>query len=107
MLDCLRLLHYHIGSQIPNIRDIRAGILEACRVYCGLVEEGAPMGYLDLGGGLAVDYDGSHTNYAASRNYTLDEYCVDVIETVAETLSSKNIPHPNIITESGRATVAY
>ncbi|MBQ9336861.1 MAG: biosynthetic arginine decarboxylase [Lentisphaeria bacterium] len=107
MLDCLRLLHYHIGSQIPNIRDIRAGVLEASRVYAGLVEEGAPMGYLDLGGGLAVDYDGSHTNYAASRNYTLDEYCVDVIETVAETLSSKNIPHPNIITESGRATVAY
>ena len=107
MLDCLRLLHYHIGSQIPNIRDIRAGVLEASRVYAGLVEEGAPMGYLDLGGGLAVDYDGSHTNYAASRNYTLDEYCVDVIETVAETLSSKQIPHPNIITESGRATVAY
>ena len=107
MLDCLRLLHYHIGSQIPNIRDIRAGVLEASRVYTGLVQEGAPMGFLDLGGGLAVDYDGSHTNYAASRNYTLDEYCVDVIETVAETLSSKNIPHPNIITESGRATVAY
>ncbi len=107
MLDCLRLLHYHIGSQIPNIRDIRAGVLEASRVYCGLVEEGAPMGFLDLGGGLAVDYDGSHTNFHASRNYTLDEYCVDVIETVAETLSAKKIPHPNIITESGRATVAY
>ena len=107
MLDCLRLLHYHIGSQIPNIRDIRAGVLEASRVYCGLVEEGAPMGYLDLGGGLAVDYDGSHTNYSMSRNYTLDEYCVDVIETVGETLTSKKIPHPNIITESGRATVAY
>ena len=107
MLDCLKLLHYHIGSQIPNIRDIRAGVIEACRVYCGLVEEGAPMGYLDLGGGLAVDYDGSHTNYHASKNYTLDEYCVDIIEAVAETLNVKNIPHPNIITESGRATVAY
>ncbi len=107
MLDCLRLLHYHIGSQIPNIRDIRAGVLEASRVYCGLVEEGAPMGFLDLGGGLAVDYDGSHTNYHSSRNYTLDEYCVDVIETVAETLSAKKVPHPSIITESGRATVAY
>ena len=107
MLDCLRLLHYHIGSQIPNIRDIRAGVLEATRVYAGLVEEGAPMGFLDLGGGLAVDYDGSHTNYSASRNYTLDEYCVDVIETVGETLTEKKIAHPNIITESGRATVAY
>ena len=102
-----RLLHYHIGSQIPNIRDIRAGVLEASRVYCGLVEEGAPMGFLDLGGGLAVDYDGSHTNYHASKNYTLDEYCVDIIETVSETLTAKKIAHPNIITESGRATVAY
>ena len=107
MLDCLRLLHYHIGSQIPNIRDIRSGILEACRVYSGLVQEGAPMGFLDLGGGLAVDYDGSHTNYPGSRNYTLDEYCVDVLETVAETLNDAKVPHPVIITESGRATVAY
>ena len=107
MLDCLKLLHYHIGSQIPNIRDIRAGVLEASRVYAGLVQEGAAMGYLDLGGGLAVDYDGSHTNYHQSRNYTLDEYCVDVIDTVAETLNGYKIEHPTIITESGRATIAY
>ena len=107
MLDCLRLLHYHIGSQISNIRDIRAGVLEASRVYVGLVQEGAAMGFLDLGGGLAVDYDGSHTNYHQSRNYTLDEYCVDVIDTVAETLTSNGITHPTIITESGRATIAY
>lgn len=107
MLDCLRLLHYHIGSQIPNIRDIRAGVQEACRVYIGLVEEGAAMGYLDLGGGLAVDYDGSHTNYHHSRNYTIDEYCVDIIDTVNETLNDKGIAHPTIITESGRATIAY
>ncbi|MGI6354563.1 MAG: biosynthetic arginine decarboxylase [Lentisphaerae bacterium] len=107
MLDCLRLLHYHIGSQIPNIRDIRAGVQEASRVYVGLVEEGAAMGFLDLGGGLAVDYDGSHTNYHHSRNYTIDEYCIDIVEAVAETLDSKNIAHPTIITESGRATIAY
>ena len=107
MLDCLRLLHYHIGSQIPNIRDIRAGVLEASRVYVGLVEEGAAMGHLDLGGGLAVDYDGSHTNYHHSRNYTIDEYCVDIVDTVGETLNSKGIAHPTIITESGRATIAY
>lgn len=107
MLDSLKLLHYHIGSQIPNIRDIRSGVIEACRVYAGLAEEGAPMGFLDLGGGLAVDYDGSHTNYHASRNYSLDEYCVDIIELVGETLTAKNIPHPHIITESGRATTAY
>lgn len=107
MLDCLKLLHYHIGSQIPNIRDIRSGVQEACRVYSGLVEEGAPMGFLDLGGGLAVDYDGSHTNYPGSRNYTLDEYCADIVESVTESLAGKDIEHPTIITESGRATVAY
>ncbi|HCE46867.1 MAG TPA: arginine decarboxylase [Lentisphaeria bacterium] len=107
MLDCLQLLHYHLGSQISNIRDIRAAIVEACRIYSGLVEEGAKMGYLDLGGGLAVDYDGSHTNFPSSRNYTLEEYCADIIEMIMTTLNEKNIPHPDIITESGRATVAY
>jgi len=107
MLDCLQLLHYHLGSQIPNIRDIRASIQEACRVYAGLVAEGAPMGYLDLGGGLAVDYDGSHTNYLNSRNYSLDEYCADVIEAIMEILNEHAVAHPTIITESGRATVAY
>ncbi|MBU0673717.1 MAG: biosynthetic arginine decarboxylase [Proteobacteria bacterium] len=107
MLDCLQLLHYHLGSQIPNIRDIRNAVVEACQVYAGLVGEGAPMGYLNTGGGLAVDYDGSHANFINSRNYTLDEYCADIIETVMETMDSKEIPHPNIITESGRATVAY
>ncbi|MDD2235656.1 MAG: biosynthetic arginine decarboxylase [Kiritimatiellae bacterium] len=103
----LKLLHYHLGSQIPNIRDIRAGVLEACRVYCGLVKEGAAMGILDLGGGLAVDYDGSHTNFTSSSNYSLDEYCTDIVETVMTTLNEEDIPHPVIITESGRATVAY
>ena len=107
MLDCLQLLHYHLGSQIPNIRDIRASIQEACWAYVGLVKEGAPMGYFDIGGGLAVDYDGSHTNYMNSRNYTLDEYCADVIEAIMEVVNKDDIPHPTIITESGRATVAY
>ena len=107
MLDCLKLLHYHLGSQVPNIRDIRTGVLEACRYYADLVEEGAAMGYLDLGGGLAVDYDGSKTNYTHSKNYSLDEYCVDVVEAIMGTLDSEGVPHPVIITESGRATVAY
>lgn len=107
MLDCLELLHYHVGSQIPNIRDIREAVVEACRVYTGLVNEGAPMGILDLGGGLAVDYDGSHANTATSRNYGLTEYCVAIIENMVSTLNEAGIPHPNIITESGRATVAY
>ncbi|BHH86118.1 biosynthetic arginine decarboxylase [Desulforhopalus sp. 52FAK] len=107
MLDCLQLLHYHIGSQIPNISDIRAGAMEACRLYEELVKEGAPMGYLDLGGGLAVDYDGSNTNSHSSRNYTIEEYCSDIIESVITVLDKNDIPHPTIITESGRAIVAY
>lgn len=107
MLDCLKLLHYHLGSQIPNIRDIRTGVLEACQVYMDLVREGAPMGFLDLGGGLAVDYDGSKTNYVHSRNYNLDEYCADIVDVIMSTLDPEEIPHPTIITESGRATVAY
>jgi len=107
MLDCLRLLHFHLGSQIPNIRDIRVAVQEACRMYGELVREGCRMGYLDLGGGLAVDYDGSHTNFMSSRNYSLDEYCADIIETVMATLDDLEIEHPHVITESGRATVAY
>jgi len=107
MLDCLKLLHYHLGSQIPNIRDIREAVVEACRYYVGLVKEGAPMGVLDLGGGLAVDYDGTHTVSSSSRNYGLNEYCADIIEVVMGMLSDEEIPHPMIITESGRATVAY
>ncbi|MBU1612769.1 MAG: biosynthetic arginine decarboxylase, partial [Proteobacteria bacterium] len=107
MLDCLQLLHYHLGSQIPNIREIRSAVAEATRVYAGLVGEGANMQYLDLGGGLAVDYDGTQTNFMSSRNYSLDEYCVDVVEGVMTVLDEQGLPHPTIITESGRALVAY
>lgn len=107
MLDCMQLLHYHLGSQIPNIRDIRSGVLEACRYYVDLVKEGAAMGLLDLGGGLAVDYDGTQTNYEYSKNYSLNEYTSDVVESIMTTLDPENIPHPVIVTESGRATVAY
>ncbi|SIN94560.1 arginine decarboxylase [Halodesulfovibrio marinisediminis DSM 17456] len=106
-LHCLKLLHYHLGSQIPNIRSIRSAVQEASRVYAELVKEGAPMGYIDLGGGLAVDYDGSHTNYVSSRNYSVNEYAMDIVEAVMTTLDKQNIPHPHIITESGRAVVAY
>ena len=107
MLDCLRLLHYHLGSQISNIRDIRTGVMEGARLYAGLVQEGAAMGWLNLGGGLAVDYDGSHTNYISSRNDNLDEYSTDVVEAIMTILDEGQMPHPHIITESGRATVAY
>ncbi|MBN2435020.1 MAG: biosynthetic arginine decarboxylase [Spirochaetes bacterium] len=107
MLHALKLVHYHLGSQIPNIRDIRSAVVEAARVYAELVKEGAPMGYLDLGGGLAVDYDGSKTNYSSSRNYSLSEYCADIIEVVMSIMNEHEIEHPTIITESGRAIVAY
>jgi len=106
-LHILKLLHYHLGSQIPNIRDIRSAVVEASRIYSELVKEGAPMGHLDLGGGLAVDYDGSKTNFQSSRNYTTDEYCSDIIEVVQTSMDESGIDHPTIITESGRSTVAY
>ena len=107
MLHCLQLLHCHLGSQIPNIRNIRSGVLEACRFYSGLIEEGAPMGYIDLGGGLAVDYEGARRNSHNSMNYQLDEYCINIVETLCESLDPLGIDHPVIVTESGRATVAY
>ena len=107
MLHCLQLLHCHLGSQIPNIRNVRSGVLDACRFYAGLVEEGAPMGYLDLGGGLAVDYEGARTNSTHSMNYQLHEYCTNIVESICETLDPLHISHPVIVTESGRATVAY
>jgi arginine decarboxylase len=107
MLDCLQLLHCHLGSQIPNIRDIRQAVMEACRYYINLVQEGAPMGYLDLGGGLAVDYLGSRSNHTQSMNYTIDEYCSDIVEVIKESLDPIGMPHPTIVTESGRPTVAY
>lgn len=107
MLHCLQLLHYHLGSQIPNIRSIRTAIREACRFYVDLVKEGAPMGILDVGGGLAVDYDGSHTNFPSSSNYTIQEYCSDIIDVVMRMTDEAGVPHPTIVSESGRATVAY
>lgn len=107
MLDCLQLLHCHLGSQIPSIQEIRSGVSEACRYYTDLLNEGAALTHIDLGGGLAVDYTGSRCAGEQSRNYTLDEYCEDVVETIKQTLDEQQIPHPTIVTESGRATVAY
>ena len=107
MLDCLKLLHYHLGSQIPNINDIRVGATEAARFYAGLVHEGAPMGVLDIGGGLAIDYDGSHSNSSNSRNYSTKEYCDDVVEEIMTICKEEKISHPTLISESGRALVSY
>jgi arginine decarboxylase len=107
MLHCLQLLHCHLGSQIPNIQEIRKGVVEACRYYSDLTREGAALSHIDLGGGLAVDYTGAQNNDGQSRNYTLDEYCEGIVETLRQTLDEYDIPHPVIVTESGRATVAY
>jgi len=106
-LSYLKLFHYHQGSQLPNIRVIREACLEAVRVYVNLVQEGAPMGILDLGGGLAVDYDGSHTNFISSCNYGLEEYATDLVEIVQNACDQAQISHPTIVTESGRAVVAH
>lgn len=106
-LDCLKLFHYHQGSQLPNIRAIREAATEAVRVYVNLVHEGAPMGLLDMGGGLAIDYDGSHSNFASSCNYTLEEYASDLIEIIQQHCDDAEITHPDIVTESGRAVVGY
>ncbi len=106
-LDCLEMLHYHLGSQVPNIREIRDTIKEASRFYVGLVKEGAPMGIFDIGGGLAIDYDGSHTNFESSANYDISEYCADVVEGIMLACDHENIAHPTIISESGRALIGY
>jgi len=107
MLDCLELLHYHLGSQVPNIREIRDAVKEASRFYVGLVKEGARMGIFDIGGGLAIDYDGSHTNFASSANYDISEYCADVIEGIMTACNEAEIPHPTVISESGRSLIGY
>jgi len=107
MLNSLRMLHYHLGSQIPDIRRIRTAVREASRFYAELANEGAPMGIINVGGGLAVDYDGSQTNFASSRNYSIMEYAADVVEAIMDIADEVGIPHPMIISESGRATVAH
>ncbi|MEE2643140.1 MAG: biosynthetic arginine decarboxylase [Planctomycetota bacterium] len=105
-LDCLQLLHFHLGSQVPDIGNIREGVNEACRYFIELVREGAELRFIDLGGGLAVDYDGSSSTCSHSRNYDLDEYCVDIVEALQESFDQAGIPHPAIVSESGRWTVA-
>ncbi|MEO1235083.1 MAG: biosynthetic arginine decarboxylase, partial [Myxococcota bacterium] len=107
MLDRLTCLHYHIGSQITSIRAVKDAMHEVVRIFADLHTLGAPLRFLDIGGGLAVDYDGSKTNFHASRNYSLDEYAADVVYQVTSTLDELDIPHPTILSESGRALVAH
>jgi len=107
MADCLNLLHFHLGSQITNIRQIKGAVNEAVRVYVDLARAGAGLKYLDVGGGLGIDYDGSQTDFESSVNYTLQEYANDIIYHVQNVCDEVEVPHPTIITESGRAVAAY
>jgi len=107
MADCLNLLHFHLGSQITNIRQIKGAVNEAVRVYVDLARAGAGLKYLDVGGGLGIDYDGSQTDFESSVNYTLQEYANDVIYHVQNVCDEVGVAHPTIVTESGRAVVAY
>jgi arginine decarboxylase len=107
MADCLELLHFHLGSQITNIRHIKAAVIEAARIYTELARGGAGLKYLDVGGGLGIDYDGSQTDFESSVNYTLQEYANDVVYHVQSVCDEAAVPHPTIVSESGRAVVAY
>jgi arginine decarboxylase len=107
MLDCLQLLHFHIGSQISSITVVKDAIREAAQIYAELVNLGANMKYLDVGGGLGVDYDGSKTNFYASKNYNMQNYANDIVAEIKETCDEKNIPVPILISESGRALAAH
>jgi arginine decarboxylase len=107
MADCLQLLHFHLGSQITNIRNIKGALSEASRIYTELVRLGAGMKYLDVGGGLGIDYDGSQTDFESSVNYTLQEYANDVVFRIKSVCDEAGVPHPIIVSESGRGVVAY
>ncbi|GAB5603045.1 biosynthetic arginine decarboxylase [Thermus sp. FJN-A] len=107
LLDTLVMVHAHIGSQVTDIRRIKAAVREAAQTYVQLRKLGAPLAYLNLGGGLAVDYDGSKTNFYASANYTLPEYAEDLVYVTKEVVEAQGEPHPTLVTESGRAVTAY
>jgi len=107
MADALQLLHFHLGSQITNIRVVKAAVTEAARVYVELRRAGAGLRFLDVGGGLGIDYDGSQTDFESSVNYSLQEYANDVVHHIQNVCDDAGVPHPTIVTESGRAIAAY
>ena len=104
---CLKLLHFHIGSQVPDILTVKKAVQEAARLYAKLNKMGFAIEFLDVGGGLGVDYDCSRTAFDSSTNYTLQEYTNDVVYYIADVCNAEGVPHPNIISESGRAIVAH
>src|SRR6185503_10642675 len=107
LLDSLRVLHFHIGSQITQIKRVKAGVKEAARVYAKIRKMGVDVDHLNVGGGAGVDYDGSKTSFESSANYTLQEFANDVIYTIKGVCEEESVPEPNVITESGRVLVAY
>lgn len=107
MLDCLQLLHFHIGSQITAIRAHKDALREASMILVGMHQMGAAPKFVDVGGGLGVDYDGSQTNFHSSMNYSLQEYANDVVATIQEACDRAGVPHPDIVTEAGRAMTAH
>jgi arginine decarboxylase len=107
LAHCLRLVHFHVGSQVPDIGTIKRAAREAARFYAKLAKMGHTMGYLDVGGGLGVDYDGSRTAFESSMNYSLAEYARDIVWNVMDVCDSEKVEHPVLISESGRAIVAH
>jgi arginine decarboxylase len=107
LMHSFKLLHFHIGSQVPDILTVKKALQEAARLYAKLYKMEFRIEYLDVGGGLGVDYDGSRSAFDSSTNYTLQEYTNDIIYYVADVCNTEKVPHPNIISESGRAIVAH
>ena len=104
---CFKLIHFHIGSQVPDILIVKRAVQEAARFYAKLHKMGFQIQFLDVGGGLGVDYDGSRSAFDSSTNYTLEEYANDIVYYIADVCNTEKVPHPNIISESGRAVVAH
>ena len=107
MESAFKLLHFHIGSQIPDILTIKRAVREAAMYYAKLFKSGHPLEYLDVGGGLAIDYDGSRSTFHSSMNYTVEEYATDIVYNIMDICDEERVPHPNIVSESGRAIVAH
>ena len=107
LMPCLKLLHFHVGSQVPDISTIKRAVREAARYYAKLCKLGHEISYLDVGGGLGVDYDGSRSDFDSSTNYSLQEYANDVVWNIMDVCDSEGVVHPAIVSESGRAIVAH
>ncbi len=107
LAHCLKLFHFHVGSQVPDISTIKRAVREGARYYAKLCKLGHQLGYLDVGGGLGVDYDGSRSDFDSSTNYSLQEYANDVVWNIMDVCDSEGVAHPTIVSESGRAIVAH